>query len=135
MKLKKAVNVILVAIIAVGVFSFLVLILKTSVLPLLPEYFRTWITAYVGAGLLTITIFAGFAQITGYSLKDFAHKNENVHSIDLSQVDGTHKAKGEGEITGLDIQGPVIIKPGTKSIAEGKGKITATRISNSREEK
>jgi len=44
-------------------------------------------------------------------------------------VDGEHHAKGKGRVTGLDVQGPVLLRPGTKSTAEGEGEITATRIS------
>lgn len=131
----KTAKVFLITITVIVAFSLLVFFLKILLLPILPQYFQTWITAYVAAGLLTITLFAGFAQITGYSLKDFVSKNDNLPNTTLTQIDGMHKAKGEGEITGLDIQAPVIIKPGTKSTAEGKGKITATRISNNQEKK
>ncbi len=51
-------------------------------------------------------------------------KTEN----DVVIVDGEHSAEGFGEVTGLDIEGPAIIKPGTKSRAKGTGKITGTRI-------
>jgi hypothetical protein len=46
----------------------------------------------------------------------------------LSIVGGIHEATGSGEITGLDIQAPVIIAPGTISRASGHGKVTGTRI-------
>lgn len=49
-------------------------------------------------------------------------------SSDLTIVDGSHEADGIGNITGLDIRGPVIIKPGTRSSARGIGNITGTRI-------
>lgn len=58
-----------------------------------------------------------------------ANLNRSVtspHSI----VDGEHHAKGRGVVTGLDVQGPTLLKPGTKSTAEGEGTITATRISS-----
>ncbi len=46
----------------------------------------------------------------------------------LTVVSGEHIARGRGNVTGLDIQGPAIIKPGTRSLAEGEGNITGTRI-------
>ena len=46
-------------------------------------------------------------------------------------VDGTHIAEGSGEVTGLDIEGPAIIKPGTAVRSSGTGKVTGTRIRNS----
>ena len=55
-------------------------------------------------------------------------------STQLTIVDGTHSAEGIGNITGLDIQEPVIIKPGTKSTAKGIGNITATKIGGNNKE-
>lgn len=60
--------------------------------------------------------------------------NKSVTSL-ISTVDGEHHAKGRGNIIGLDAQGPVFIKPGTRVTAEGEGNVTATRIGNSREKK
>ena len=50
----------------------------------------------------------------------------------ISIIDGEHHAKGQGNVTGLDIQESVILKPGTKSTAEGVWNITGTRIGNKR---
>ncbi len=55
-------------------------------------------------------------------------------STQLTIVDGTHSAEGTGTVIGLDIQEPVIIKPGTKSTAKGTGNITATRIGGNTKE-
>ncbi len=55
--------------------------------------------------------------------------NKSPFVSEIAIVDGTHHAKGTGEVTGIDVQGPVIFMPGTQSIAEGTGIITATRIS------
>jgi hypothetical protein len=46
----------------------------------------------------------------------------------LAIIDGTHEAHGVGNVTGLDIQGPAHLKPGTRSFATGIGNITGTRI-------
>lgn len=46
----------------------------------------------------------------------------------MVEVAGTHEASGIGNITGLDIQGPAKIKPGTIARASGIGNITGTRI-------
>lgn len=51
----------------------------------------------------------------------------------LSIIDGEHYAKGKGQVIGIDAQEPVLFKPGTKSIAEGEGNITATRIAYKKE--
>lgn len=53
--------------------------------------------------------------------------NKSVHSL-ISTVDGEHHARGRGEITGLDAQEPIFIRPGAKVTAEGQGNVTATRI-------
>ena len=53
----------------------------------------------------------------------------------LAVVDGTHQAKGVGSVTGLDIQGPVRIKPGTIVQASGVGTVTGTRIGGGRKDK
>lgn len=60
--------------------------------------------------------------------KDLATQGTN----DVVEVAGEHVARGKGNVTGLDIQGPAIIKPGTRSVAEGEGNITATRIGQPR---
>ena len=61
--------------------------------------------------------------------------NQSVTSP-VSIIDGEHYTKGKGQVTGIDAQEPVLIKPGTKSVAEGEGNITATRIAyNKGEEK
>jgi hypothetical protein len=52
----------------------------------------------------------------------------------LSVIAGTHEATGVGKVTGLDIQGPALIKPGTVSKATGAGEVTGTRIGRPREE-
>jgi hypothetical protein len=49
-------------------------------------------------------------------------------------VDGSHSAEGVENIIGLDIQGPAIIKPGTKSTARGFRNVTGTRIGGGKEE-
>ena len=60
--------------------------------------------------------------------------NRSVNSL-ISVVNGEHHAKGKGNVTGIDVQGPVFFKPGTKSSAEGEGTITATRIEYKKEAK
>ncbi|PJB21976.1 MAG: hypothetical protein CO114_02515 [Euryarchaeota archaeon CG_4_9_14_3_um_filter_38_12] len=60
--------------------------------------------------------------------------NKSVNSL-VTVIDGEHHAIGKGEVTGIDAQGPVFFRPGTKSIAEGEGTITATRITNKKEDK
>lgn len=51
----------------------------------------------------------------------------------LVEVAGTHEATGIGNITGLDIQGPAKIKPGTVVKASGIGNVTGTRIGGKNE--
>lgn len=46
----------------------------------------------------------------------------------ITEVAGNHIARGSGNITALDIEGSAIIRPGTRSLAEGEGNVTATRI-------
>ena len=60
--------------------------------------------------------------------------NRSPQSL-ISVVNGEHYAKGKGNITGIYAQEPVFFKPGTKSIAEGEGNITAVRIAYKREVK
>jgi len=68
--------------------------------------------------------------------KIFQMKNEHEQRIrvnlgkpsQMSEIAGEHTAKGVGVVTGLDIVGPAIIRPGTRVIAEGIGKVTGTRI-------
>ena len=58
---------------------------------------------------------------------------ERVGASDVAVVDGTHHAEGIGNIVGIDAQGPVIFRPGTKSTAAGIGTVTATRIGSKKE--
>ena len=60
--------------------------------------------------------------------------NKSVRSL-ISIVDGEHYAKGKGIVTGLDVQEPAFLKPGTRSSAEGEGIVTGTRIRYRIEEK
>lgn len=58
--------------------------------------------------------------------------NKSVNSM-ISIIDGEHHAKGKGRVTAIDAQELVFFKPGTKSVAEGEGEITATRIAYKKE--
>ena len=58
---------------------------------------------------------------------------EHMETSDVVIVDGIHQAEGNGEVTGIDVQGPAIFRPGTKSTASGTGTITATRIGGKKE--
>jgi len=60
--------------------------------------------------------------------------NKSVNSL-ISIISGEHHAKGKGRVTAIDAQEPVFFKPGTRSVAEGEGEITATRIAYKKEEK
>lgn len=55
-------------------------------------------------------------------------------SARVSEVSGLHEAHGIGNVVGLDIVGPAILRPGTRSVASGIGNVTGTRIGGSREE-
>jgi len=139
-KSRKSILIPLIAIVLI--LSIIAFLIKVFLLPLLPERFQNGVFLYVSVLVVTIALLAGLAEITGYSLRDFSfHKRTKLPTKDkdtkgemLTQVAGDHKAKGIGEVTGLDIHGPAIIKPGTKSTAEGTGIITGTRISNNRED-
>lgn len=63
---------------------------------------------------------------------------ENQHSNpfeaqDVTILDGTHVAEGLGDIIGIDVEAPVIFKPGTRSTARGVGNVTGTRIGRNQE--
>lgn len=62
-----------------------------------------------------------------------ANLNKSLNAP-LSIIDGEHHAKGKGTVRAIDAQEPVCLKPGTKSIAEGEGNVTATRIAYKSEE-
>jgi hypothetical protein len=59
--------------------------------------------------------------------------NKSPATSIITTVDGEHHASGKGEVTALDIRSPAFIKPGTKSSAEGEGRVTATRIGDGKE--
>ena len=46
----------------------------------------------------------------------------------ITTIDGEHIAKGKGNITAIKTTKPTFFKPGTRSLAEGEGNITATHI-------
>jgi hypothetical protein len=57
------------------------------------------------------------------------------NSAPITVIDGKHSAKGNGDVTAIDIDDEsVFFKPGTRSIAEGKGSVTATRITGNKKE-
>jgi len=78
---------------------------------------------------------AALLKIWKYEHEKWVKENLNKSvTSPVSIIDGEHYAKGKGKVTGIDAQEPVFIKPGTKSIAEGEGNITATRISYDKRE-
>ena len=44
------------------------------------------------------------------------------------EVAGLFEARGRGQVTAMDVQGPAIIRPGTIARAEGEGTVTGVRI-------
>jgi hypothetical protein len=78
-------------------------------------------------GLVAIIIFL-LSLLIGGTWRLFKLYFKRQAPLPISMIDGEHRAKGKGNITGIDAQEPVIFKPGTKSIAEGEGTVTATRI-------
>ena len=53
--------------------------------------------------------------------------NKSQHSL-VTIVEGEFIASGIGEVTGIKITKPAILKPGTKAVAKGEGKITGLSI-------
>ncbi|MFA5829232.1 MAG: hypothetical protein WC843_01940 [Candidatus Gracilibacteria bacterium] len=53
--------------------------------------------------------------------------NKSLNSP-ITTIDGEHIARGKGNVTGIRTTKPTFFKPGTKSLAEGEGNITATHI-------
>lgn len=53
--------------------------------------------------------------------------NKSLNSL-ITILDGEHIARGRGTITAIKTSKPTFFKPGTRSIAEGEGNITATHI-------
>jgi hypothetical protein len=53
---------------------------------------------------------------------------ETLATGQFTDVSGEHSARGVRDVTALDIQGSAIIRPGTRSTAEGSGRVTGTRI-------
>jgi len=76
------------------------------------------------------------ADFSVETLKEWKTNHENWITENLNKkienklidVSGEHSAKGIGEVTGIEIKKPTIIRPGTKVSAEGIGKITGTKI-------
>ena len=83
-----------------------------------------------GAGFSTELLMGWKAEHDGW----VRTKLNKPAGSEITEVAGEHRASGEGEITGLDIQGAAIIKPGTKVVAEGKGRVTGTRIGGRRDQ-
>lgn len=53
--------------------------------------------------------------------------NKSINSL-ITTIDGEHIARGKGKVTGIKTTATTFFKPGTKSLAEGEGEITATHI-------
>ena len=132
-RMKRLVKIILFTLLIVAIFALASLGIKFMIIPILPPSLQLTATYLIGSLLTTIAVIAGLSQITGLGIKDIISDGETSTNGNLTQVNGTHEARGEGYITGLDIQDPVILKPGTKSTAEGKGVVTGTRISRKKE--
>ncbi|MGZ7109406.1 MAG: hypothetical protein ACXVHW_10585, partial [Methanobacterium sp.] len=57
--------------------------------------------------------------------------NSNIITI----IDGEFHAKGKENITGIETQGPVKFRPGTRVTAEGEINVTGASIGSKKEEK
>jgi hypothetical protein len=53
---------------------------------------------------------------------------ENLMEEAPSLIAGQHHADGIGDVAAIEVDGPVIMHPDTKSNATGIGKVTATKI-------
>jgi hypothetical protein len=60
--------------------------------------------------------------------ENWVRSNLNKKQITITEVSGTHEASGVGDIAGLRITKPTIIKPGTIARGSGSGKISGTSI-------
>jgi len=59
-----------------------------------------------------------------YVLENYNKSSDSKITI----IDGEHRAVGRGNVTGLKISGPTLLKPGTKVIAEGEGTVIGTQV-------
>ena len=60
--------------------------------------------------------------------ESWVRENHNKNPEAITEVAGTHEARGIGDVTGLHISKAAKIKPGTIAKAAGIGKITGTSI-------
>ena len=56
------------------------------------------------------------------------HYPHLVTSEGVTVVAGEYYARGKGNVTAMDVRDTVIIKGGTRAVAEGEGTVTAVRI-------
>lgn len=78
----------------------------------------------------TVVVVQNISNVQGSVNTNVESVNSGNNSVEqpISVIDGEHHAKGKGNVIGINAEEPVFFKPGTKSIAEGEGFITATRI-------
>jgi divalent metal cation (Fe/Co/Zn/Cd) transporter len=80
------------------------------------------------AALLTSIILIVIVLIVRTSISKVDHSDDDKTTNSTVIVDGEHQASGIGTITGLDIKGSAVLRPGTKSSASGEGNVTGTKI-------
>lgn len=61
---------------------------------------------------------------------DVLNENEEIEILKsgITILDGEHMARGKGKVTAIHTMKPTFFKSGTKSVAEGEGIVTATKI-------
>ena len=119
-----------IALIVIFIFTLVVFFISNFLLPILPEGMNSTLQVIVLSLLGVLAVLANMNNVVELIGKILGRREEKIHQTDLTKIDGSHHARGSGDVTAIDAQGPVIFGPGTKSTAEGRGKITATRISS-----
>jgi hypothetical protein len=69
-------------------------------------------------------------EIVAGKILDVLKENKEIEILKsgITILDGEHIARGRGKITAIHTTKPTFFKPGTKSLAEGEGEVTATKI-------
>lgn len=74
-------KLVLLAILSIVVFTAAAFLIRSFLLPLLPDPWQIELTWIVASILATVAILSGLAQFTGLSLRDFLYPRESAYQV------------------------------------------------------
>lgn len=100
---RKFTSTLLIAFVALVLFTVIAILLKLFLFPWLPEALQNWVILCGATLLVTLAVLSGFASLTGYSLRDFSFHKKTSHKIHITFSSKYIEGCSKGELYELQI--------------------------------